>query len=243
MASPADARGRSMTRVRRATSAAPIIVVALAALTACASNHPAGARSSAGTSSAAPSGSATQSATSTASPSGPTTMKTYAPFDENGRLTVKVIRGGTGTCFATSIAVPLSGVYRCLEGNTILDPCFAPVHESTPPSVACFDDPWTPGELVTLHSSLPVYTPVLTAGNPWGLELENGTHCVSVTGAIPSLGDIDLSYRCDGGLVAGITTADNGTLTAHVGPPGGPLLPVGVPAAWRGRSYRFPGTS
>jgi hypothetical protein len=65
---------------------------------------------------------------------------------------------------------------------------------------------------------------------------------VSVTGAIPSLGDIDLSYRCDGGLVAGITTADNGTVTAHVGPPAGPLLPVGVLTAWRGRSYRFPGT-
>jgi hypothetical protein len=177
---------------------------------------------------------------STAAPK-PPVMKEFAPYDEAGRATVGSDPGGSGSCFATSIAVPVSGVYRCLVGNTILDPCFASVHESTPPQVACFADPWSRGALITLTARLPAYQPVLQQGNAWAIELADGSRCVSVTGAVPVLGDVDLSYRCSGGHVAGATENDDGTVTAHYGTSSGPLADISVVVEWRGRSYRLAG--
>jgi hypothetical protein len=123
----------------------------------------------------------------------PAIQKLFAPYDESGKLTVSAAPGTAGECFATSIAVPVAGVFRCLAANQILDPCFAPVHESAPPIVTCFADPWSAGQTITVSGALPDYDPVLTEGDPWGIELTNGVHCVSVTGAIPSLGGVDLT--------------------------------------------------
>jgi hypothetical protein len=168
-------------------------------------------------------------------------MKQFAPLDENGQLTAAAEPGGSGSCFATSIAVPLSGVYRCLSQNTILDPCFAPAHEKVPSTVVCFGDPWSDGTILSLTADLPAYDPDLSYGNPWAIELGNGARCVAVTGAVPVLDDVDLTYRCVDGSVAGLTTDDNGTMAAHYGPATGPLQDVGVLTAWRGRSYRLAG--
>lgn len=170
-----------------------------------------------------------------------TVMKQFAPLDEDGTLTVAAEPGGSGSCFATSIAAPLSGVYRCLSDNTILDPCFAPVHEPTPATVVCFADPWSTGQVLTLTRPLPSYDPDLTDGNPWALQLANGARCVFVTGAVPALGNVDLTYTCGGGSVAGLSTNDDGGMVAHYGPASGPLTDVGVSVAWRGRSYRLAG--
>jgi hypothetical protein len=183
-----------------------------------------------------PSGSTTSPA-----PAAHTVMKEFAPLDENGQLTASAEPGGSGSCFATSIAVPLSGVYRCLSQNTILDPCFAPAHEKVPSTVVCFGDPWSDGTILSLAGALPAYDPDLSYGNPWAIELGNGARCVAVTGAVPVLGAIDLTYQCADGSVAGLTTDDNGTLAAHYGPAGGPLQDVDVLTAWRGRSYRLAG--
>ncbi|MGH8963395.1 MAG: hypothetical protein ACRDWT_19760 [Jatrophihabitantaceae bacterium] len=166
-------------------------------------------------------------------------QKLFTPFDENGQLSVHASDGGRGSCFATSIAVPVSGVFRCLSGNTILDPCFAPVHETSPAEVTCFADPWSDGFTIHLAGKLPTYDPVLAAGDPWAIELTNGVRCVSVTGAVPSLGKVDLTYRCDVSMAAGITSGDNGTIIAHYGPVEGPLTDVAVATAWRGRSFRI----
>lgn len=170
-----------------------------------------------------------------------TVMKQFAPLDENGQLTAPAEPGGSGSCFATSIAVPLSGVYRCLSQNTILDPCFAPAHQKVPATVVCFGDPWSDGTILSLTGSLPTYDPDLSYGNPWAIELGNGARCVAVTGAVPVLGDIDLTYQCVDGSVAGLTTDDSGAMAAHYGPASGPLQDVGVLTAWRGRSYRLAG--
>jgi hypothetical protein len=170
-----------------------------------------------------------------------TVMKQFAPLDENGQLTAAAEPGGSGSCFATSIAVPLSGVYRCLSQNTILDPCFAPAKQKVPSTVVCFGDPWSDGTILSLTGSLPAYNPDLQYGNPWAIELGNGARCVAVTGAVPVLDDIDLTYRCVDGSVAGLTTDDSGEMAAHYGPASGPLQDVGVLTAWRGRSYRLAG--
>lgn len=172
---------------------------------------------------------------------GTTRQRQFAPYDSTGALTVHSTDAGTGHCFATSIAVPLAGVYRCLAGNTLLDPCFAPAKETHPDTVACFLSPWSDARVITVSGALPAFHPVLMTGNPWGIELENGVKCVAVTGAVPSYNDVDLVYQCDGANMAGIDTDAKGNITAHYGPVDGPLIDVGVVAAWRGRSYRIPG--
>jgi len=179
--------------------------------------------------------------TTSAAPVTHTVMKQFAPLDENGQLTASAEPGGSGSCFATSIAVPLSGVFRCLSQNTILDPCFAPANEKVPTAVVCFGDPWSDGAIISLTETLPTYAPDLSYGNPWAIELGNGARCVAITGAVPVLGDVDLTYRCVDGSVAGLTTDDNGAMAAHYGPSSGPLQDVGVLTAWRGRSYRLAG--
>jgi hypothetical protein len=170
-----------------------------------------------------------------------TVMKQFAPLDEHGALVVDAQPAGTGSCFATSIAVPLAGVYRCLSDNTIFDPCFAPEQESSPPTVACFADPWSTGRILTLTGALPSYDPDLTDGNPWAIVLSNGARCVAVTGAVPVLGSVELTYQCAHSTVAGVSLDADGNLSAEYGPASGPLTSVGVATAWRGRSYRFAG--
>ena len=249
MASSEDARGRVLTRVLRASIPLVAAAACLGVLVACGS--PASTATSPGPTSAAPasatgSGGArpaavdpTQVTAPGARPAKAPTVHQFTPFDEDGRPLVHARAAGKGSCFATSIAVPVSGVFRCLIGNSILDPCFAPARESAPATVACFADPWSTGQLITLTRALPTYDPVLTEGNPWAIVLGNGRRCISVTGAVPALGDVDLPYRCGGSDVAGITVHDDGTVTAHYGSSSGPLVDTAVLDEWRGRSYRF----
>jgi hypothetical protein len=242
MASSEGVRGRALTRALRAS----ILIFGLVVLAACAA--PAGHVGSTPTTTPP---STSQSSSPGTSPQAvvpvvlnpdqakPATQKLFAPFDQNGHLTVHASNGGAGSCFSTSIAVPVSGVFRCLSGNTILDPCFAPVDETSPATVTCFADPWSDGLTIHLEGNLPTYDPVLSAGDPWAIQLTNGVRCVSVTGALPALGSVNLNYRCDVSMAAGITTGDNGTIIAHYGPVEGPLTDVAVATAWRGRSFRI----
>lgn len=172
------------------------------------------------------------------------TQKQFAPYDASGRLTAKI--GGTesGSCWTSSIAVPISGVFRCLVKNQILDPCFAPAIETNPLSVSCFNDPWTPGTRVVLTTvTLPKDVLVLKGGSPWGLELANSAHCILATGAVPVLDNYVLQYRCDDDAVASLQTAADGSVSAMYGTSAGPLSPVAVLAQWRGQSYRFGATT
>lgn len=243
MASSEGRRGRAPTHALRAS----IVIVALAALTlvgltACSSPSQSGSQPPISPAAITTNHSNPPAAVPVAldpSKAKPAVQKQFAPFDENGRLVVPASDGGAGSCFTTSIAVPVAGVFRCLAGNTILDPCFASVHESSPATVTCFADPWSEGATVHLAASLPEYAPVLTAGDPWGIELTNGVRCVSITGTVPSFGAVNLTYRCDVSMVAGITVGDNGAIVAHYGPLEGPLTDVAVATAWRGRSYRI----
>ena len=238
MAGSGGVRGRSSTRALRAS----IVLLALLALTACATPAHRGPRNSPAPPSTQPTDPAAVPVVLDPDEAKPATQRLFAPYDENGRLTVTAGPPTAGSCFATSIAVPVAGVFRCLAANTIFDPCFAPARESTPALVTCFADPWSDGQTLRVSGALPNYEPVLTTGDPWALELADGVRCVSVTGAVPALGKVDLNYRCDGATAAGITSGQNGTIIAHYGPVGGPLSDVVVLTAWRGRSFRLAGT-
>lgn len=163
----------------------------------------------------------------------------FAPYDQAGHLQVADSKTAHGSCWTSSIAIPIAGVFRCMVNNQILDPCFAPAVETSPPTVSCFSDPWTSGIKVTLTGQLPTEDLILKNGDPWALELGNGAQCVLVTGALPELGSDVLEYRCGNGSVASLQTAADGTISALYGPSTGPLSPVAILVAWRGQSYRF----
>jgi len=163
----------------------------------------------------------------------------FTPYDENGILDVDVSKTESGQCWTSSIAMPISGVFRCMVDNEIMDPCFAPAVDTDPVSVTCFADPWTPGITITLSKPLPTEDLILKDGNPWALELANGARCVVLTGALPVLGTYTLQYRCDKGAVASLQTDENGDISVMYGPADGPLEPTGILTAWRGQSYRF----
>jgi hypothetical protein len=187
-------------------------------------------------------GPAATHASSSAGPgsSATTARHTFAPYDASGQLTAAVVGAHRqGTCWTTSIAVPIAGVYRCFADNEILDPCFAPAVETTPVTLACFADPWHPGTLLTVRGSLPKDDPQLTDGHPWALQLANGARCVDITGVVPTVDGTAVEYVCGSGRVAGIADTAAGAVTARYGTMHGPLHAEQIRAEWRGRSYRI----
>lgn len=212
--------------LRRALRSAAVLGLAAAVLTACANaSHPATHHSVAGRLGASPLAAAT------------TTLETFAPYDAHGVLVARTEGRSTGSCFTTSITVPLPGVYRCMAANQILDPCFAPPGAATTPhTVACFDNPWTPGRVVVVPA-LPAAAPVSRAGNPWALELAGGVRCIASTGTVPSVDGVALTYSCGAGRAAGRLSGASPAATVAYGPEtAGPLRTVAVRSEWRGRT-------
>lgn len=166
-------------------------------------------------------------------------QKLFAPYDENGTLVVQTSGVATGTCWTSSIAIPVAGVFRCLVNNQILDPCFAPAVDTDPLTVTCFADPWDPGTKVTLTTALPKDHLILKSGDPWALALGNGVHCVILTGALPEIGQDVIDYGCDNHDVASLQTSADGVISVLYGPQGGPLKPMAIVTSFRGQSFRF----
>jgi hypothetical protein len=163
-----------------------------------------------------------------------TVTKTFLPYAATGTLVVPVADHLTGDCWTGSIAVPKLGVYRCLVGNAIYDPCFAPARESAPPTVACVPDPWSSAHVVTLRSALPDSTPARTTTAPWALELANGAHCIAGTGTVAVVAGVPMSYLCGTGLGAGQLTGPPAAMTVEYGSAtGSAVAVVPVTTAWR----------
>lgn len=140
----------------------------------------------------------------TTSPVSATTMaKTFTPYDSAGAITATVGSRATGNCWTNSIADPSASTYRCIAGNQILDPCFAPPAQPHAGTVACFTDPWSPGVLLSLTGPLPASRPA-TRPTPWALELAGGARCVGLTGTVVQVGSTDLTYGCGGAAEAGL---------------------------------------
>ncbi|MDT4946453.1 MAG: hypothetical protein QOH14_3186 [Pseudonocardiales bacterium] len=192
-----------------------------------------GAATSSGAATSAPPGAATSA------PPGGLIVKAFTPFAATGTLAVPVADQLSGYCWTGSIAVPKAGTYRCLVGNAIYDPCFAPPNQPSSSTVACVPDPWSAAHLVTLTKALPTSKPLASRTSPWALELANHVRCVAGTGTVPVVDGVSLSYVCGSGMAAGLVAgpvAQNGShLTVKYGSPAGTTLAVvAVTTAWRG---------
>jgi hypothetical protein len=165
-----------------------------------------------------------------------TVTRTFSAYDAHGDLTVHVADVARGRCWTASIAVPgVRGAYRCIAGNAILDPCFAPATPSSPVEVACLADPWSDAEVLQVTGALPSAGAGADTGpRPWALQLGNGVRCVAATGTVPAIGGVDLGYHCRGGSNAAVHDATAALVTADYAAAGAHTLRrVSVATIWR----------
>lgn len=120
----------------------------------------------------------------------------------------------TGYCFTASLATAAGDAYRCIAGNAINDPCFAPPHPDG--TVACFIDPWHPVTLLSLDRPLPRHGPVAKDALPWVIETTDGRRCVFLTGATAPMANLRINYGCtDGSYLIGGVDRRNALWTIH----------------------------
>jgi hypothetical protein len=223
--------------LRSVVSTALIVLVALGS--SC-SSHPSAARGvNATTPSTMPStgpstGPSTMTLAKSPAPGREPVERTFAPFSAAGAPSVPISARADGSCWTSSIAVPKRGVYRCLSGDLIADPCFVPPIATAPPTVLCVAAPWSSATVLTLTSALPPASPVaLTSNNPWALELANGKRCIISTGTVPTVAGIALNYVCGQGMSAGLVAATPAEVRYGVAS-GTSLATVMITEIWRG---------
>jgi hypothetical protein len=166
-----------------------------------------------------------------------TQMEHYVPWTAGGSVAPGIALIGTlsgGDCWTTSIADgPNEYAWRCLAGNDIYDPCFAPPGASNVTQVACARSPFSGVYLLNLTSPLSQSSSARTATYPWYLVLSNGQQCDGFDGAGPPTVDgVTLDYVCKDG---GASEPNDGTepWTVQYGPnESGPLQPLNVVQAW-----------
>lgn len=170
---------------------------------------------------------------STVTPS--TTQRVFAAYGADGRVTAPIAARASGECFATSIAVPGSGVFRCLAGNTIQDPCFAPPAPAASTTLACLSSPWSSATLLTVTGTLPTASSLHLPARPWALQLAGGARCVASTGTVPSVAGVALNYACgpsaDAGIVASGATPSE---VYYAAPTATVLTMIAIDTSWTG---------
>ena len=133
--------------------------------------------------------SAASAAAQTAAPVATTEVITFVPPPPSDTA----IDGG---CFAPSIAVTRPGVFRCLTGNQIHDPCF----QAPASRVVCVADPTKPGGAVTVNAgdSLQQVTPfpAQATSHVWAMETSDGVVCTFFQGATGAVNGERLNYGC-----------------------------------------------
>lgn len=105
--------------------------------------------------------------------------KTIVTFYQPGHM--QVLETKSGSCWTGSIAVQRTDAYRCMTGNTILDPCFI----SGKKTVACPTDVLRDrGTVMNLTAPLPSSADQAGGDNVWAFELWSGGFCQMGTGTI-----------------------------------------------------------
>jgi hypothetical protein len=167
-----------------------------------------------------------------------TVTKTFAAYDAAGNLAVNVHDIERGSCWTTSVSAPVANAYRCIAGNDILDPCFAPPKAAAgapATQVACVAAPWAQAEVLQLSKPLPAGSP---AGDPraaWAFLLANGVRCVSSTGMVPEVAGVNLDYHCSDQSNAALLDPTAHQVSAQdAAPSAGTLRRVSVRTIWRG---------
>jgi hypothetical protein len=142
-----------------------------------------------------------------------------------------------GNCFAASIPDGANQyAWRCMTGNLIYDPCFAPPGSTGVAQVACAESPWSGVYVMSLTTPLAnsAATNSTSYTEPWYLALSNGMQCGAIGGmGPPPVNGVDLAYACGS---SGDTSAPNlnvDPLTVQYAPhDAGPLQTLTVAQSW-----------
>lgn len=156
-------------------------------------------------------------------------------FRSDGQAALPIAVTVNGQCFTASIAAAGSRAYRCIAGNSLLDPCVAPPGGEPARSVVCLPDPWSPATEVRLSAALPALTPDSGVLRPWAMQLGDGARCVTVTGTVSQSHGVAMTYRCIDAGAASTPRAglDGVSEVAHLGADGTFTPAVAVAAVWR----------
>lgn len=137
---------------------------------------------------------------------GATSINIYAPFSGSSVAPdIRIEKTISGSCWTTSIADSRSTAFRCMSGNAIYDPCFAP-STGVAHYVLCPQYPVAPVLRIHLTKRLPSNP---AGGNPtrfppWALQTSSGKWCTMITGATGLIAGKRMSYGCTGGgILAG----------------------------------------
>jgi hypothetical protein len=167
-----------------------------------------------------------------------TAVHVFSPWTEDGTKNTVAVKGeSSGQCIGPSSKVSGDGIYRCLAGASIQDPCFAPPNQKNPAKLACAADPWSGITLMTLTGKLPIPDADIkdVANEPhWAIELENGDRCSSVGGTAGSSGGVAMPYLCKSGSSASDTSKATQPWTTQYNKNriSFDLVPLKVAAAW-----------
>jgi hypothetical protein len=151
---------------------------------------------------------------------GPTKVVSYAASGMKGKAV-------TGSCWTSSIASTRSDAFRCMIGNSIMDPCF----KLSAKAVACPQNvAANTGVIINLTKPLPQANPK-SAAKPWRFQVAGGSGIMCNAGTGTVVGNYP--YYCSGNLVCTIpaaTTKWPTTFMAQCGTPGGPMTVKGARA-------------
>jgi len=168
-----------------------------------------------------------------------TIVKVFAPWTPGDTLSPAVKVTGhafAGDCWTSSQADSSNPeAWRCISGNMISDPCFAPPEQSNVTQMACAESPWSGVVLLKLAHPLSYGSTGTSknAGSPWFMQLANGDRCGHTTGTEPETSGVVLGYGCRLGE-AGYPTADGAPWTVeYLAPKADVLQMEDVTVAWR----------
>ncbi len=102
-----------------------------------------------------------------------------------------------GECWTDSIAVARPGVWRCMVGNEIYDPCFSSAGLTD--AVICDANPaqGSAGFILKLTKPLPKPSAqALTYPRSWLVKLADKTTCEIQTGTIAFVAGLEVPYGC-----------------------------------------------
>jgi len=133
-------------------------------------------------------------------PTPPTEVIIYRP-----RLQAREMSKRSGYCWTESIAVNRPGAWRCMEGNSIHDPCF---EAATRKQVICGADPvkHDDGFLLALTRPLPSPQSRRLKPQPWLIETADGSVCQVLTGTMAIINGEAMRYPCSVSPASGTQT-------------------------------------
>lgn len=126
-----------------------------------------------------------------------TMLKLYRPFHHFSQSNhIKTLKGD---CLQQSKLAKREDAFRCQVDDAVYDPCFANVYRD-PHGLYCPETPWNAAATqITSETQLDnsAYSPVdMSRGFPWGLVLEDGTHCIAIESE-ESIDQQAVKYQCE----------------------------------------------